>query len=293
MKMRKQILLENAYEAWSDAVAYEFLLRDGISTLGYKKRFVSSLHNAVELMLKQIMLDNNDYRVARINKIASANGEPLKSYLESSNLNEYFLNLKSEDRKQFFTIEFSELIEICKKDKLIDNVDPNSLKLLSQLRNNETHFYITSSEYLKDSEFKTLHNFMVDFYKEIKKKNLLPWLSEGTIEGADILFNEPKLSNFSFSSAIKKSEVSKKIRSCFYDYGPIGSNTDNAIELTWEIWDKLKNEEEIYSFERTVAYIESLFAIKAIKFNYIIKEIPDELGGEHLEGWEVVIRVID
>ena len=41
-------------------------VKDGKATLQYQKNFVSSLHNAVELIMKQMMLNNNDHRVAFI-----------------------------------------------------------------------------------------------------------------------------------------------------------------------------------------------------------------------------------
>ena len=59
----KQILLDNAYEAWKNAILYHDKIKKGYSTLEYQKGFVSSLHNAVELFLKQIMLNNNDHDV--------------------------------------------------------------------------------------------------------------------------------------------------------------------------------------------------------------------------------------
>ena len=290
---KKQILLENAYEAWSDAVTFEFLLRDGISTLGYKKRFVTSLHNAVELFLKQIMLDNNDYRVAKINKLSSANGEPLKSFLESEDLNTYFSSISRDDRKSFFTIDFSDLIDICKKDKLI-NIDSSALKVLNELRNNETHFYITGSDYLSDSEFCTLHNFMVDFFEEIRKKDLMFASFDGSMSPGDLFFDGKRIETFCFSSAIKRSNVVKKIRSCLYQKVYQGYPTDSALDFTWTIWDMIKNEDEIYSFERTVAYIESLFAANAISFSVIFEEIPEELGGGEVPaGCEIGIKVLN
>ena len=80
---KKKILLDNAYESWMDATEYATMILDGVSTLGYKKKFVASLHNAVELFIKQIMLDSCDYRVAIIKKSnnISADGQPLKDFI--------------------------------------------------------------------------------------------------------------------------------------------------------------------------------------------------------------------
>ena len=60
---KKQILLENALESWSVAVKYCKDIQNGLATLHYQKTFVSSLHNTIELLLKQIMLDENDHSV--------------------------------------------------------------------------------------------------------------------------------------------------------------------------------------------------------------------------------------
>jgi hypothetical protein len=60
----KHILRNNALESWSMAIRYCNTILDGRATLEYRKHFVSSLHNAVELFVKQRMLDINDYRVA-------------------------------------------------------------------------------------------------------------------------------------------------------------------------------------------------------------------------------------
>lgn len=59
----KKILLENACVAWRQAVEYRDYIKDGLSNLYYKKQFIGSLQNAIELFLKQIMIDNNDKKV--------------------------------------------------------------------------------------------------------------------------------------------------------------------------------------------------------------------------------------
>ena len=52
----KQILRDNALEAWAMAIKHCNAIMDGKITLGYRKQFVTSLHNAVELLIKQHML---------------------------------------------------------------------------------------------------------------------------------------------------------------------------------------------------------------------------------------------
>ncbi len=64
----KQILLENAYQAWGKAIYYHDQIECGLSFFSNKKDFISSLHNAVELFMKQILIDNHDYIVASVRK---------------------------------------------------------------------------------------------------------------------------------------------------------------------------------------------------------------------------------
>ena len=78
--MRKiQILLENALESWSIAVRYCNDIQNGLATLHYQKTFVSALHNTIELLLKQIMLDDNDHSV--ISDVAVKSEEEAKLQL--------------------------------------------------------------------------------------------------------------------------------------------------------------------------------------------------------------------
>lgn len=62
----KHILQDNALESWAMAIKYSNFILNGKATLQYRKQFVSSLHNAVELFIKQLMLDNNDHRVCSV-----------------------------------------------------------------------------------------------------------------------------------------------------------------------------------------------------------------------------------
>lgn len=50
----RPILMDNAFEAWAVAIRYCNDIKDGKATLQYQKSFVSSLHNAVELIMKQM-----------------------------------------------------------------------------------------------------------------------------------------------------------------------------------------------------------------------------------------------
>lgn len=55
--MEKGILEDNALEAWAKAIEDCIDIRKGKVTLGYRKNFVGHLHNAVELFVKQRMLN--------------------------------------------------------------------------------------------------------------------------------------------------------------------------------------------------------------------------------------------
>lgn len=70
-----QILLNNAYEAWKSAIYYHDRIEKGFTTLEFQKGFVSSLHNSVELFLKQIMLDNKDHDVATLRYLRDGMGK--------------------------------------------------------------------------------------------------------------------------------------------------------------------------------------------------------------------------
>ena len=78
-----QILLDNFIEAWINAIKYHDKIMKGYITLGIQKQFVSSLHNAVELCLKQKMLDKNDTFVAEIKIKDKEDAELSKYYFHS------------------------------------------------------------------------------------------------------------------------------------------------------------------------------------------------------------------
>ena len=215
----KKILLPNAYEAWMEAIHYAGQLDDGICTLGAKKKFVASLHNAVELFLKQQMLNKNDHRVARVNNIDSS-GEPQKSFLNATDLNLYFGNLSRDERNKFYSIEFKDLINIVNKDLFPDHTFSSPLKVLNKLRNEETHFYIKSEDYLTDQEFELFYNFMIEFYHALEDAKLMPWAfghPHAGMEESRLMFNRLELRNFSYKKALRKSDTVKKIKELFHD----------------------------------------------------------------------------
>ena len=50
------------------AVRYCDYILEGKATPEYRKHFVSARHNSVELFVRQLMLNNTDYRVTQLKK---------------------------------------------------------------------------------------------------------------------------------------------------------------------------------------------------------------------------------
>ena len=228
MARQKKILLDNALVSWANAIRYCDQILAGKITLEVRKNFVSSLHNAVELFFKQIMLDNCDYRVAESRRVDAA-GEPAKSFYAATDLNAYFEKLDSATRNQFASIEFSHFFDLHKK-LLANFLQPGTaftveLQLLNKLRNNETHFYIVWDEYLAESEFCTLHNFMVTFYQVLHDYDLLPFWGNAGEEHKKLTFDRTPMKSFSYKDTVKNSAMAKAIEQAangmlFVDYAP-------------------------------------------------------------------------
>lgn len=217
----KQILRDNALEAWAMAIKHCNAIMDGKITLGYRKQFVTSLHNAVELLIKQHMLNVNDYRVAEVKKDVLPDGKPAKEFYNSLNLNEYFANLEDKMMKKFYSVEFQKLKDIGKelfKEYLEEDKKQNfcdGMKLLADLRNSETHFFIDKNGFLTESEFKKLYNFMIVFYGILEKYKLLPYW--GTChkdsEHWKLFFIRKELNEFSYTAVLKNAKFVKELKS--------------------------------------------------------------------------------
>lgn len=86
------------------------------------------------------------------------------------------------------------------------NVVYDALKVLTDLRNNETHFYIDKDTFLGEQDFQQLHNFMIEFYKILEYYHLLPyWGNPGRGEYSKIFFSNFKLENFTYKNTLRKS----------------------------------------------------------------------------------------
>ena len=210
----KKIILDNAYVSWQTAIKYCDAILDGRSTLLNRKNFVSSLQNAVELFIKQIMLNNTDYRVAEVRNVA-VDGTPAKDYYASTDLNSYFENVPEEHLKKFYSIDFNRIITIHKEvlRGYLKNGQTfkTQLSLLTKLRNNETHFYIKPKQFLSESEFVVLYNFMIDFYDIIQFYDLLPYWGDSPSEYEHLEFKRQKISSFSYVEAAKNSKLVKEL----------------------------------------------------------------------------------
>lgn len=207
--IEKQILLDNAYCAWANAIHYCRLIKAGRATLNNKKAFVSSFHNAVELFLKQIMLDDNDHRVANVKRVAK-DGNPAKEFYVSNDLNAFFDKLPHEEMLKFYSIEFSRLIDLFRKDlnafeeTFSTSILPG-LQALNSLRNQETHFLINSKSFLLDSEFILLHNTMDAFNIFLHDRELLPYGTFREGEHQQLFFPPDILTDFSYVDKIRNS----------------------------------------------------------------------------------------
>ena len=248
----RPILMDNAFEAWAAAIRYCNDIKDGKATLQYQKNFVSSLHNAVELIMKQMMLNNNDHRVAEVRSPENkSEAQLLLNYFKATDLNGFFNSLSDDELSKFSTIQFNKLISMHTKilggslkagETLI-----KELKLLQRLRNNETHFMIRQGSFLSEDDFRTLHNFMVRFYKIMKTWNpaddadlessiylYLYWYSPDKDDSMYEFECEP-LQDFSYESAVRNSKLAKEIAEILKDNHQCGAPDFSPYDIAFDL----------------------------------------------------------
>lgn len=318
-----QILLDNFIEAWINAIKYHDKIMEGYITLGIQKQFVSSLHNAVELCLKQLILDKNtaiplnksneneskaDEIISNIKQIK--NDIVLKSKIEefnqnNNNLNHFFAVLDSEKMKDIHTIGFKDLIG---KSKELIGIDvKDTLKLLNELRNDETHFYIDNS-FLSDENFCKLHNFMIIFYKLAVKailiENRLLYNSDYIEEGLfykykDYFYDSEYKDNYDNKFTFERSELQIFTKEEFVSNHKLIEKIKEAYN---KYYDKADRYDEVFKpeslhkyaylfaaciedcyYEDIYALLVSLKATKLIELEECMGTMTDEDGNE--EEW--------
>ena len=277
----KQILMDNALESWALAIHYCDEILEGKATLGNRKYFVSSLQNAIELFIKQHMLNIGDYRVSEARGIAP-DGEPMASYLAAKDLNKYFYDLQKNDAasmRKFFSAEFNKLVDWQKKlfeeyytnNPTAKNVMGDGLSTLKDLRNNETHFYIDEFDFLKENEFVKLYNLMVVFFEILVHYHLLNIWGEAFGESERIAFQRTNISSFSYKKQLMKSQSVARVKQAIEkEIFPTGSGddayliTEDMISVCAELTDA--------DFDELWAYIQMLLKYKML----VIHDDADE-----------------
>lgn len=250
-----ELLLSNAYIAWINAIKYHDYIYFGRATLINQKHFVSSLHNAVELFLKQLLINNNDKDI--INKFYSSASNNLKTvFNNSTDLNSFFESIPCGEENSFETIKFSKLI----KEKIAELLKDESKELaelkrcllqLNKLRNSEMHFLIKNN-FLSEANFIQLHNFMIHFYEKLEDKELLPYYGESNKFSfySNLSFKSEPLKNFSYHDALKNNPIASKIAEIINNSNPT-SLLNERIRSTDDIYTIVCTENEIndYGFD--------------------------------------------
>lgn len=240
--MSKKVLLDNAYEAWISAIENHDRIEKGFFSLRYQKNFVSSLHNSVELFLKQMMIDSGQHDVLEFKKIDNVDkAKKAYEFFQTEDMNAYFSKLNKEQLKSIYSIEFNKLkgkYNTLTGSKMKKEDSERALDLLQKLRNEETHFYINKSDYLPETDFSTLHNFMIGFYEDIKQKELLPSALWGFSDSMSfyenaLMFVRDKFDSFDYVEALKKNpmvhllkEIMLGEKQAFYAF-----HAENAYDL--------------------------------------------------------------
>jgi hypothetical protein len=288
----KPILMDNAFESWAAAIRYCNDIKDGKATLQYQKNFVSSLHNAVELIMKQMLLNNNDHSIAEIRKPKTeADAKLLLDYFKATDLNRFFNSLSDDELSKFHTIQFNELISSHKKifgsSLTPQETLKTELELLQQLRNNETHFMIRQGSFLSEDDFRTLHNFMVRFYKIMKKWNpadesdlessiflYLYWYSPDK-DDSIYEFECDLLQDFSYESAVRNSKLAKDIAETLKNNHQCGAPNFSPYDIAFD----LMNGYNVRSaqFDEIWAMVYMMQSLGMI----VVDEIQDEQGIIH------------
>ena len=275
----KSILIDNALEAWTMAIKYCDAILEGKATLAYKKYFVSSLHNAVELFLKQRMLDINDHEVIKIEKLSE---EERYRYNRTENLNQYFLDANPDEK--YFSIEFKRLIK--KHDTLFEKYYAqygnesimhevyDAMEKLGEIRNDEMHFYIDKDVFLPEKEFELLHNFMIIFNEILQEFELLPfWGDPAHTEYSRCRFEHSKIEGFAYNKALRESNFVKELKNNMKDTCIIVETDSSAYEIAqdiaWEVYGECNEDDK---FRKLWIYVEMMLQYEVLICTEIVYE---------------------
>lgn len=284
--IKNQILQNNALEAWTMAVRYCDYILEGKATLGYRKHFVSALHNAVELFVKQLMLNNTDYRVAQLKNGCNSDGQLARDFYNSIDLNAYFSSLDDQTMKKFFSIEFNKMIDMT--NDLFSEYYQNQgasvkgdLSLLNRLRNSEMHFYINKNTFLLEKEFQQLYNFMIKFYNILHFYLLLPffgWAEFGRCEYTKLQFDRQPLSDFTYRNAVKNTEFVRELKKQLEDEIFSAFTGDSAFDIADSIAGVI-NEYQGNRFNDLWIYVDMMLGYKILTYYDEIEEY--EIEGQY------------
>ena len=150
-----------------------------------------------------------------------------------------------------------------------------TLKLLQELRNDETHFYVSHNGFLSEENFITLYEFMIDFYKLLNSwtpKNkgieysLLPYNVD---DDSAFSFNRSPLQDFTYLMAVKNAPLVKQIKNLFKSES-LGNPEANCFDIAKGIIEKHPEYEGNTFIVWT--YIQLMFKFKIIKTEEIFDD---------------------
>lgn len=283
--IKNQILQNNALEAWAMSIRYCDCILEGKAALEYRKHFVSALHNAVELFVKQLMLNNTDYRVIQFKNGCNSDGQPARDFYNSKDLNDYFSDLYEQTMRKFFSIEFNKIIDIT-NDLFSEYYAQNSgssvkgaLSLLNKLRNSEMHFFIDKDTFLLEKEFQQLHNFMIVFYDILHFYSLLPfWGRFERWEYTKLQFDRKTLSDFTYKNAVRNTKFVRNLKEQLESEIFPASLGGSAFNIADSIACVL-NEYQGNRFEDLWIYIETMLGYKILTYHDEVEEY--EIEGQY------------
>lgn len=281
----KRILIDNALESWKSAISYANDIMNGMATLKYRKNFVSSLHNATELFIKQFMLDIGNHGVCkRISARRDPSGALQAKYDAATDLNAFFSSLSPTDAEKYRSEDYN---VICGMTGTLFNtyyaahpqdqaVVDNALTALRDLRNNETHFFIDKWTFLTEAEFAQLYNFMIVFYRILQEYNLLPFWGEPLGEYKNLEFKKTELMSFSYKDVLLSSDVLRIIASTSKGV-QFPCVDDSAFSVAKEIMEYCGPSYWKDKFDELWAQVETAMHYGLLKVNDTVEEY-DEPG---------------